>query len=201
MKKSKRRKPKTKKTRKTTRVRILPATEDKVMRFLRDRYTEEQRGNRKGIVWIQEMERAQLCSLKVLFAIVDRLCKRNWLRVENPSRLRGAYQVLPGLMNYFEVTPEGPQEPNEIWHDSRCVAGFTPLEFKILQFAWERRDNPPLVAEVLLEFWPDSMDSRKNLESHKSRINGKFRAGDLPIRLRATNNFLVLSREPATPKA
>jgi hypothetical protein len=58
-----------------------------------------------------------------------------------------------------------------------------------------------LVAEVLLEFWPDSMDSRKNLESHKSRINGKFRAGDLPIRLRATNNFLVLSREPATPKA
>jgi hypothetical protein len=201
MKKSKRRKPKTKKTRKTTRVRILPATEDKVMRFLRDRYTEEQRGNRKGIVWIQEMERAQLCSLKVLFAIVDRLCKRNWLRVENPSKLRGAYQMLPGLKNYFEVTPDGPRGPNEFWHDSRCVAGFTPLEFRILKFAWKHRDNPPLVQEVLLDFWPDSMDPRKNLETHKSRINGKFRDGDLPIRLRAANNFLVFSREPATPEA
>ena len=201
MKKSKRRKPKTKKTRKTTRVRILPATEDKVMRFLRDRYTEEQRGNRKGIVWIQEMERAQLCSLKVLFAIVDRLCKRNWLRVENPSRLRGAYQVLPGLMNYFEETPDGPHGPNEFWCDNRCVAGFTPRQFEILQFAWERQANPPLVVEVLLDFWPDSATARKNLESHKGRINGKFRDGDLPIRLRAANNFLVLSREPATPDA
>ena len=140
------------------------------MRFLRDRYTEEQRGNRKGIVWIQEMERAELCSLKVLFAIVDRLRKRNWLRVENPSKLLGAYQMLPGLMNYFEVTPDGPHEPNEFWHDSRCVKGFTAREFDILQVAWRRRDDPPLVTEVLVEhlLMPSII-----LQLQENRIQGK----------------------------
>jgi hypothetical protein len=201
MKKGKRQKPKKKTKRKVAAVRILPKTEAKVMRYLRDRRKEEQHNNRTGIVWIQEMERAQLCSLRVLHAIVARLRERNWLRPENPARMTGAYQILPGLMNYFEVTPDGPHRPNEFWHDSRCVAGFTPLEFKILQLAWERRDNPPLVTDVLLAFWPDSMDPRNNLEAHKANINGRFRDGDLPIKLRAINKYLVFSQEPATPEA
>ena len=201
MKKGKRQKPKKKAKRKVADVRILPETEAKVMRYLRDRRKEEQHNNRTGIVWIQEMERAQLCSLRVLHAIVARLRERNWLRPENPARMTGAYQILPGLMNFFEVTPDGPHEPNEFWHDSRCVKGFTPREFEILQFAWERRDNAPLVDEVVVEFWLNGKDPRKNLGSHTSKINGKFREGDLPVRLRAINTFLVFSQEPATPEA
>jgi hypothetical protein len=201
MKKGKRQKPKKKAKRKVATVRILPETEAKVMRYLRDRHKEEQRGNRKGIVWIREIEQEQLCSLRVLHAILARLRKRNWLRPENPSRMTGAYQILPGLMNFFEVTPDGPHEPNEFWHDSRCVKGFTPLELEILQFAWERRDDPPLVQEVLLEFWLGTNRPRKNFDSHKGRINTKFRKNDLPIRLRAANSYLVFSQEPATPEA
>ena len=201
MKKGKRQKPKKKAKRKVAAVRILPETEAKVMRYLRDRRKEEQHNNRTGIVWIQEMERAQLCSLRVLHAIVARLCERNWFRAENPARMTGAYQILPGLRNYFEVTPDGPHAPNEFWYENRCVARFTPLEFEMLQFAWERRDDPPLVQEVLLEFWLGTKRPRKNLESHKGRINTKFRKSDLPIRLRAANNFLVFSQEPATPEA
>ena len=201
MKKGKRQKPKSKTTREVDRIAILPEEEDAVMRLLRDRYIEEQRGNRKGIVWLREVEQMQICSLRVLHAIVARLIKRNWLRAENPSRLRGAFQILPGLMNYFEVMPDGPRGPNEFWCEGRRVTGLTPREIEILQFAWDRRDNAPLVMEVLLEFWPDSVDPRKNLESHKSRINGKFNDGDLPIRLRAVNNLLVFVPTTATPEA
>ena len=201
MKKGKRQKPKSKTTRKADLTEILPEEEDAVMRYLRDRYNEEQRGNRKGIVWLREMEQMQLCSLRVLFAIVDRLRKRNWLRVENPKKMCGAYQMLPGLMNYFEVDPDGPREPNQFWCGGRCVTGFTAREFEILQYAWDHRDQPRLVMEVLLEFWPDGADPRKNLESHKSRINGKFADGDLPIRLRAVNNLLVFVPATATPEA
>jgi hypothetical protein len=201
MKKGKRHKPKSKTTREVDLTAILPKDEDAVMRFLRDRYIEEQRGNRKGIVWLREVEQMQICSLRVLHAIVARLIKRNWLRAENPARLLGAFQILPGLMNYFEAMPDGPRGPNEFWCESRCATGFTPLEFEILNYAWDRRDDPPLVTEVLLEFWTASVDPRKNLESHKGRINGKFRDGELPTRLRAINQFLVFFREPETPEA
>jgi hypothetical protein len=177
---------------KRVRVKISDRDERSVAEYLKNAHEDARRQNRVPIVWIKEMELRALCPRKVLHTLLNRYRRRKWIRPENPRKMVGAYEVLPGIFNFFETpAPDGTMPPDKFWYAGKCTDGLTPAEFELLDFVWRRRNDLPLVLEAS-DQWSGTANRTKHFHTYKKRVNDKLMAARIPLKMRAKSGFVIL---------
>ena len=113
-------------------------------------------------------------------------------RLNKPGRKNCAKRENYRSIGFVRASKEdGPQKPDEFWWNGQMVAGFTAKEMEVMQYVWDRRDDPPTTATVERVFWPDSFSARNNLDRLTCKVRGKLR--DLSVTIGPTNGILMIA--------
>jgi hypothetical protein len=110
---------------------------------------------------------------------------------EDERHLRQAtHSNISATQNQSKIfdSSDGPIEPDGFRWGGNTIYGLTPTEFDLVEFIFDRRDNPPTLKELKKEFWPDSLTEDGSFH--------KF-AGDLRAKLAPLGIGVIARRKMA----